>query len=188
MYDDFHSKTRSTPLSKYLKHHCKKIVNGRPVVMPCSVFSNKRYIPACRMLVHQLSFQNAISQFYCNCDISTQPISNAHLSLFNMAAHMNEEREVGREDNNQYVINHFDSLEECVIASAIPRKRGRCVEIHERQQVNKLRYSGGGKVPQDGAYTTLLAKIVSLKLYSTLHYIRTTSMTAANNSGLSTDP
>ena len=63
---------------------------------------------------------------------------------------MNAEREVGREDNNQYGINNFDSLEERVLASAIPRKRGRCVENHEHQRVKKLRFSGGGKVPQVG--------------------------------------
>ena len=68
-----------------------------------------------------------------NCDISMQPICDDHSSLFNMAAHMNAEREVGRKDNNKYVINNFDSLEERVLASAISRKRGRCVENHERQ-------------------------------------------------------
>ena len=59
-----------------------------------------------------------------------------------MAVHMNAEREVGREDNNQYVINNFDSLEERVLASAIPRG------------VKKLRYSGGGKLPEVGCLHT----------------------------------
>ena len=71
-----------------------------------------------------------------------------------MTAQMNADSEVGREDNNQDVINNFDSLEEHVLASAIPRKRGRCVENHERQHVKKLRYSGGGKVPQVGCLHT----------------------------------
>ena len=71
-----------------------------------------------------------------------------------MATHMNAEREVGREDNNQYVINNFDSLEKHVLASAIPRKRGKYIENHERQRVKKLRYSGGGKEPQIGCLHT----------------------------------
>ena len=66
---------------------------------------------------------------------------------------MNAERKVGREYNNQDVINNFDSLEEHVLASAIPRKRGRCVENHKRQRVKKLRYSGEEKCLRLGAYT-----------------------------------
>ena len=87
------------------------------------------------------------ASFTTNCDISTQPIIDAHSSLFNMAVHINEESEVGREDNNQDAINNF---EERVLVSAIPRRRGRFVENHERQRVNKLRYYGGGKLPQVG--------------------------------------
>ena len=41
-----------------------------------------------------------------------------------------------------------------MLASAIPRKHERCVENHECQQVKKLRYSGGGKVPQVGCLHT----------------------------------
>ena len=51
--------------------------------------------------------------------------------------------EVEREDNN------VDSLEERVLASAIPRKRGRCVENHERQQVKKFNILVDEKCPAD---------------------------------------
>ena len=45
-------------------------------------------------------------------------------------------------------MNSFDSLEERVVLSPIPRKRGRSKEYHDREKRRKLRYSGGGKVPQ----------------------------------------
>ena len=67
------------------------------------------------MLVHQLPFQNSISaklSFTANCNLSTRPISDAHSSLLNMDVYKNAERKLGREDNNQDVINNFDGLDE----------------------------------------------------------------------------
>lgn len=47
-------------------------------------------------------------------------------------------------------MNIFDGLEDDIVLSPEPRKRGRCEEYHERTKIKKIKYSGGGKVPQIG--------------------------------------
>ena len=45
-------------------------------------------------------------------------------------------------------MNNFDGLEEAVLLSPRPRKRGRCKEYHDCEKCRKIRHLGGGKVPQ----------------------------------------